>query len=355
MNKWIQTSALAGALGTGVLAGASAHAAETVMLNLRVQPGDRWSQHFVVDQQIQQTIMGQPMPMNQIIGMRLDNEVTQEAGEAGGRWIAVTYGRVWYTQEGPQGQVKYDSQDPPEAVPMAARGFAGLVGQQLTVQMTPDGRVTEVRGLDELTENMIQAMGLPPGPMRDGAAKALKGQMNEDSIKQMMSMATAVYPDRPVGVGDQWQDTAAIGGMTPMTIQSAFELESFDDQSAQIKVTGTIEPDPEAEPFEMNGLKMTAKLSGTQQGTATLNRETGLSTTAQMQQSMDGVMHMTPPGGQAMQIQMSIESRMTLTTLDGVEDAAAPPPPPPPAPPAGASQQAPAPDAEGGQDVVNRE
>ena len=291
-------------------------AQESIMLNLHVEPGQEWVQDFEMQQDLEQTVMGQKMPMKQTIGMRMHSTVTDRPGEAGGRWIQMKYTRVWFKQAGAAGELDYDSADPPAELAPAARGYAGLVGQQLQFEMTPDGRVTEVEGIDELVQNMVEALDLPDGPMKEAATQAMKGQMNEDSIKQMMSLATAIYPPKPVAVGDSWEDRSMLGGMTPMVIDSTFTLKEFDDTTATLAVDGKLAPAPDAQPFEMNGMKMMAQLGGTQNGTTVLDRDTGLAIKSTVQQSMSGTMSMTTPQGQDMDIDMTVESTMTLTTQD---------------------------------------
>ena len=294
----------------------AAWAEPTVMLNVQVEPGDTWKQEFVVDQDIEQTMQGQQIPMKQTIGMVLGNRVLDRAGEDGGRWIELTYDRVWFSQRGPAGQLDYDSADAGAEVPMAARGFSGLVGRSLTMEMMPDGQVTRIEGLPEMIDQMLAAMDLPEGPLRDSVRDSLEGQMSEEAIKQMMSMATAIYPDRAVAVGDRWTDRSSMGGITPMTIDSTFELESFDDRHATLKVGGELTPAENAQPTEINGMTMVAELGGQQSGQTVLDRTTGLAQVSDLQQTVAGRMTMTMPSGEVMEVDMSVASKMTLRTLE---------------------------------------
>lgn len=294
-----------------------AMAAEQIELKLHLTPGQSMRQELKVEQQIDQSMMNQPaMKMTQLMGFTMRFEVLDRPANPGGAWVKLTYTRVQFVQDGPMGHMAYDSEDPPASVPMMARGFQGLVDRTLQVQFDADGEVVTIEGIEAMIDQVIASMDLPEGPAKDAAEQATRSQLNQDTMKQMMSMGSAAFPDRPVAVGDQWDDQQAMGGMMPMTIQSAYTFDAFDDDTATLAFDGKVMPNPEAQPFAMGESDMDMEFTGTMTGETVLDRQTGWTRSALITQDLDGGMTINTADGQSMNIDMKIVSKTTITTLE---------------------------------------
>ncbi|MEO1236721.1 MAG: DUF6263 family protein [Planctomycetota bacterium] len=138
----------------------------------------------------------------------------------------------------------------------------------------------------------------------------------------MMQMSSALFPPGPVSRGDSWDDTSSIGGMMPMTVDSRITLTDFDDDTAELAVTGAIGPNADAGPFVMGETEIDAELTGTQSGTTVLDRATGVARSTTMQQEMAGGMTILAAEGREFDIEMTIKGRITLTTIDPAPGAA---------------------------------
>ena len=93
---------------------AAAAAAEPVELNLDLKLGDSFTQTMRTEQQIEQTVMGQSVQMDQVNEVTYTSEVLDRASDQpGGLWVATQYDRVVFEQSGPMGEMRYDSADPP--------------------------------------------------------------------------------------------------------------------------------------------------------------------------------------------------------------------------------------------------
>ena len=303
-------------LAMAVLTSSSAPAADAdkLDLKLRVKKGDAYHVGLVIDQDITQTVPGaaQPQSMKQKIGMGYRMEV-QDVDAEGNATLRTVYEDVSFRQEGPAGLVEFDSSKPAGEVPPAARGFAALAGQQFTIVLTRDGKVTEVRGVQEMLDAVVGKLDLPPGPTRDGMAKMMKEQFGETAMKEQMQNLFAFYPAQPVAVGESWTHNVRISMGFPMVLENTYTLKSRQGGLATIAVETKLSPNPDAKPMEIGAVSIAYALSGTQSGETTIDEATGWTTGAKLKQDIAGEMTMTA-GGNAQKVPLAIKSDVTLTS-----------------------------------------
>jgi hypothetical protein len=270
---------------------------------------------MTMDQEIVQWLQGNETEMLQIIGMGETFKVT-DVDDEGAMTIKASFGPVYMKVEGPQGTFEYDSEDPPDEVPLPAQGMAALVGCSFTVKFTPEGKIEELTGVDEMFDKIIEAIELPDEQMKDQMIEDMKKQFGGDALKEMMENMTAIFPDEPVGVGDFWKQKMAITRGFPMIIESTFTLAGREDGVAELEVESTIQPNPDAEPMKMGGMTMKIKLKGTQEGTLKIDEATGWFVEGKITQEMEGEMVMSGAPGmeEEMSLPMRIKSTITFET-----------------------------------------
>ncbi len=246
--------------------------------------------------------------------MRYD--VTDRASDAGGTWVAMTYEGIKYKMDGPMGLTDYDSANPPAEVPMMAKGMAALVGQSLQIEFLPSGEVGEIEGVAVMMDKMIDAFDLPEGPAKENMKTTMEMQFNEEMIEQMVAATAGMYPGRPVSRGDTWDEAVTLGGMMPMQIDMDYTLNDFDADTATVGVTGKITPHPGAQPVLMGGMEMDAAFTGEQAGSVVFDRAMGFLISSEVTQDMNGGMTMNMDNGNSLEIEMVIDSTVTMKRLD---------------------------------------
>lgn len=294
----------------------SATADEQITLELNLEPGQSITVEMLTRQDIDQTVQGQALNMDQTIGLTSLYEVLDRPSASGGYWMRMTYTHCRFKQTGQMGEIDFDSDRDEGEVPLMARGFSGLVGQSLVIEFKPDGEVVTVEGIEVMLEKMIDAMDLPEGPAKDAARQVMEEQFNPESLKQMMAMSAGVYPGKPVGLGDAWDDQQSLAGMVPMTVDSRYTLAGFDDQTASLDVSGQISPQLDAEAFKIDQAQMMTKMDGTQTGKVVLDRQTGWVKSSEMTQNIQGQMTVTPPDADPVKIDMVITSTISLRVVE---------------------------------------
>lgn len=269
-----------------------AHAAsDKVELRFRFEEGKSYKLLVTVEQNIVMWIEGEEQEINQTIGIGETFNVKKVDAD-GTATIEVTFGSMSMKMDGPTGQFDYDSEDPPEEIPLPARGFAAMVGQGFTMKMTPDGQVKELSGVGEMLEKIVESLELSEGPMKDMIVEGIKNHFGDKALKEMMEQMLGGFPGKPVGIGDSWSQELTLTMGFPMTIENTCTLIDRKDGVATIKVESTIKPNKDAPPMKIGPMTMKYDLKGTQKGTFKLDEATGWFVGGEMKQKMSGEMTM---------------------------------------------------------------
>lgn len=293
-----------------------AHGQEKTKLRLNLKAGQSYTIAMTMDQKITQTVAGNAQNIAQTIGMTftLKPSKLDPDGTIHGTY---TYDAVRVKMNAPGMVVDYDSATAVDgAVPNnpMAQTFAALVGQSLEVVMTPDGRVTDLKGADRLMEAVVNSVQLPPGA-RAGLEQQIKSQFGDEALKRQFEQMTAIYPEKPVGVGDAWTVEQRMNMGFPMVLKTAYTLKSLSGGKATADVEGTIETGAAAaadgEAAEGDAApapgQPATELSGTQAGTLVIDQATGWLTSGTMKQDIKGKVTVNA-GGQKIEIPMTIKS-----------------------------------------------
>ncbi len=261
--------------------------AKKLDLRLRLEAGQSYGAKMVADQTITQTLGGQTQTMTQTIGMAYTYDV-QSVDADGTMQIKVTYDWILYKQDGPMGTVSYDSANPPATVPEAALGYAALVGRGFSMRLKPNGEIAEVQGVDEMLDQMLDALGVPPGSARDELAASMQSQFGDEAMKESFEKAALFYPDKPVGIGDSWSKVISVETGIPMVLDTTWTLKARKGGVATVETRSAIQRNPKAQPVEMAGTTFTYEMSGEQSGTMQLDEKTGWLLGGTLKQNMAG-------------------------------------------------------------------
>ena len=174
-----------------------------------------------------------------------------EVDDSGNQTISMTFDRMKVSVTGGPVPITYDSEDPATANGPLGKQMGEIIGQTLTMKMTPQGKVVEFGGFDD-------------------ASPQLKQQLEQ--TKDQMSQMVVAFPDKPVDNGDTWTGTMKQGGQMPMTINVTYTLLDQKDGEAIIKVDG----------------KITGQMNGTMTGTMTVDIATGWTSSANLNMKASG-------------------------------------------------------------------
>ena len=270
-----------------VLAASTAFHNDKVSLRLHLKAGDSYRLYNLIDQDINQVVMGQEQAVKQKIGMGYRYDVL--SADDGVYRVKVTYYRIYFEQSGPMGDILYDSENPPETLPMQAKGFAGLQGQSLTLTFNDRGLVQDVAGVDEMLANVMKQFEEIDPAMKAQVEQGLRQQFGAEAIKSQMETMFAIYPEEPVGVGDTWSKDVVLNTGLPLKIATTYRVASIEGGRAALAIQSNITAAGD-EPMNMGGMEIVLDLSGTQKGMATMELGSGMVVASEMEQQVSGDM-----------------------------------------------------------------
>ncbi len=289
--------------------------AAAVQLQWRLAEGKTYYQKTVVDQQITQTVEGKQRKVEQGTGTGLKLEVL-DVNAQGHMRIRYTYLWTRFKQAHTEARLDFDSARRSAVVPAGAEGFAALLGESYVITLTPAGKILDVNGVEQLKEAVLRK--LPAGADAGPLAAAVATYMDKDSLRQMIEVGMAIYPDRPVSPGDSWTKDLSMAIAFPVIIQSKWTLQKVERGVATIALTSTVRSDPSGPPRDTGGRMLSCSLSGTHEGTLHVAEATGLLIASKERQQLKGEITIAPSAGAppTTVLPMTMDTRVTSETSE---------------------------------------
>lgn len=291
-----------------------ARAQDKATLSLRLTKGQKFEQTMETVQKITQDVQGVKQNVDQTMTFVISQNVV-EVDSDGVATVEIVYDAVKWAQTTPAGRTSYDSTKDKEAAG-PAKAFAALVGAKLTGKMGRDGKVTELKGSDELMKKVLDSLDLPPGPQTDLMKKQFKTQFSEESMRKQIENLSAIYPDGPVAVGDTWNKKLETNQGMALSLDTNYTYKGRKDGAVMVDVAGKLGTPADAKPLELGTMKMAMKLSGTQKGTLQLDEKTGMVSASDIVQDIAGTTSVQDANGnELVKFPMTINSKVKVTTV----------------------------------------
>jgi hypothetical protein len=259
----------------------SVQAGQKVQYGLKLAKGRSYDVRMVSDSNIVQESQGQEARSQVSLGFgyRFDVNAVEPNGTAN---VDCTVTWVKFRQKSPQAEMVYDSSDKEHPIPAEVQGFgpAGLLGERFSARITPQGQVQQIRGIAAMRRSMEKK--LPEGPTRDQAMQGLSEEQLTASVKEYFLRPLAIYPDKPVGIGDSWSRSET-SGIAPYDSQTKWTLKARKAGVLIIDADTTMKPKP---PSEQRG----AVMSGQSHGQIEIDDATGRIVSSRTTQAMSGQM-----------------------------------------------------------------
>jgi len=292
---------------------------EKIELGLKLKAGSKYMLTTVTDQEITQTINDQEQTEWRQFSMAHALEV-KNVDAAGKASVSFTCKRVALTRNPQMGpMVEYDSDDPPEQVPLSAVGLAAMVGKSFSMKVTPEGRSTDAKGFEELLRAMIEA--IPEADPRITEIMSQEMKRTCDQTEQGIRLMFDMYPAGPVGIGDSWSKKYELTTPFPMVVDTTWTLIGRKNGAAHIEATSHITVDPDAGAMRIGAAEMTFKPTGPIRAKLTVDEETGLAIGSETEEYGFDCTVTTegPPGGPeriTFPMRIKTQSRFTITPVD---------------------------------------
>jgi len=197
-------------------------------------------------------VMKQTMEMKQkVAGQELGTEMVStnfmiwmidKVDDAGIATVNSEIERMTISMDSPQGKFDIDTASEEELEGTAAKvaqQVSQMVGKKFSQTMNSQGKILSVDMPDEV------AAGNP--------------MMSKEALSQLIKNASPVFPDKPVAVGESWQQestTAMPGGMGGMKIDSTYTYKGTEELDGKTLDLVDIEMEMQFQPQEGSPIKI---------------------------------------------------------------------------------------------------
>ena len=255
-----------------------------IKLNINLKKGESYPLKVITEQQITQAIQGEEKTLDQTItfGYKFDVVDVDEFGVAS---VKFTFDEI--QMKSGMG-ISFDSKDASTLNTPQAKMMSSLIGQSLNMKIKPNGKVEEITGFEEMFDSMFNNTGLPDNEMMTKMKEQIKKQYSSSSLTESMEQAMAIFPDKPVVVGETWTRTLKVNYGMAMSLQNTWTLKERKDGKAIIDVTTTIVSNDAAEPLDLGMMQLKYNLQGEQSGTIIIDEETGWTVSGDIVQNIHG-------------------------------------------------------------------
>lgn len=288
---------------TGMIA-LSACGGSSVDFKFNVPKGTKFNYNVVMDMNIDQNVMGQSVKVDSKITMGYVFEVIDDS--AGWKKMTSTVSKFGMVMNANGMNMNFDSDVPVSDTatgPMAKVGkiFGALKGGQFTFTMNEKGEVGQVMGMHDMINKIVANM-----PATDSAmgAATLGQSFSEESFKQNIQQSFAMYPGKPVKVGDSWTKTLQMNnnGM-PMTLNNTYTMQGVEGDKINVKVDSKITSNGGG---PMPGMQV--DMTGELKGVNSFDKTTGMPVSGADNMKVDMKMKM-----QGQEIPMKMDMKMTIS------------------------------------------
>lgn len=149
-----------------------------------------------------------------------------------------------------------------------------LVGQQISLRISPRGAVSDVRGMDKIWERAFggKIAGMTP-QMQAQMRSSMKKMLGDNFVKEIMRQASGQFSENPVRIGGSWMDRVQTSGAMPFDVSLKRTLQGRANGLLSIGESGTMKIG-DATDIAMTGGNLQMQISGTYSGTTLLDETT---------------------------------------------------------------------------------
>jgi Family of unknown function (DUF6263) len=158
---------------------------------------------------------------------------------------------------------------------MVNRLFGAIKGQQFLMKVDAEGKVQEVKGVQEMGMRIADSLGFDEARKKE-MLQSFSQQFNERSIKEQFERVLYIFPNKEVKVGDSWQKKTNVAGPMGGVYSSTYTVTDIEGDMVTLEEKTKIESDNEQ-----------LKLSGEQTGTLVVDSKTGLVVSADMDMNLE--------------------------------------------------------------------
>lgn len=213
------------------------------MLKFNLENGKGYDYEMMVS--MDQEIMGQPIKLDMTTYYSMD--VSGE--DAGSRTINASFERFKMKTAVSGINLDIDTDKPIigdtadlEKNPMEAMNkvFGAIKGQQFIMKVNAEGKITEVKGFENMAKNIADSLELSEQE-RAEMMKEFDGQFNAGEITKSLERFWYIFPNKEVKVGDSWDKVTEVEGKLPAKYRSTYKVTEIEGDMVTLEESSKIE------------------------------------------------------------------------------------------------------------------
>ncbi len=225
-------------------------------------------------------------PIGTKMGVNAYYSMTVTGDDSSGKSIAVVYDRIGMEMDFLSKHIEFgsDAEDTDlgglggekgaEVMQKMNKVFRAMKGKQFNLKVSPEGKILEVNGLEELMQMIVDSLSAG-NEKKDILKEAFSKQFNPDEIKEQFEQAFFFLPNKAVKVGDSWEKDMETHGIMKSQLHTTYKVKEIEGDMVTLSVKGKIEMSAEG----MNS-------EGEQEGTMVVDSRSGLIVTSDIDQTI---------------------------------------------------------------------
>lgn len=189
--------------------------------------------------------------------------------------------------------------------------LGGLLHKAFQIKLTKNGKVLEVKGVDEVFGSMFDKFPNISEAQKAQITSQIKQSYGVEAFKSSLEMMTSIFPENPVSIGDKWVNKSMVNQGMPLEYNSNFEFIEQTSDSYNIVGNSTIKAKKE-EVIGQTGLPTVFNMEGNMVSHIEVDKNTGWILKAKMDMNLKGDISVTA-GANKMSIPMEMTSK-TVTS-----------------------------------------
>ncbi|HET6558390.1 MAG TPA: DUF6263 family protein [Prolixibacteraceae bacterium] len=272
-----------------------------VLLRLNLDKGANYQMTMVMDNDIDQDVMGQKMKIIQKMEMVSSYKVLDVLPDKN-YVVEYSFGKMKITMDVNGQQTVMDTENVGDNP--AAQSMKDMTAFNLKVTLNNQGKVQQVEGIEEFASKMAGNQQM---------AQTMHMFSDKNSFETFFEQSFGFFPETEVGVGSTWSNSVKMPAYMNMDLMMNYEVAEIGEEQVVLKLLSNINTDG---PIETNGMKMHLKMTGTQNGVMNIDRKSGLEGTSDLTQETDMLMKMkNPESGEEMEFPMKMNSVIKATVV----------------------------------------
>jgi hypothetical protein len=262
---------------------------DRITLQYNMKKGEIYKHNMASNTDLVMTVMGQEMKINMAMYMKMTYEV-KDVRNGGDYALEVKFKEMKLAPGG--ASMSFDSNTSDSIVTIENPGllFRAIIDKPFEIVIDKIGKVQSITGMEKFHEYILGSFDENlPEEVKQQIITQVGGQFTEQSFKSQFEQSTGCFPDKPVKIGDKWNNKSSIRVSTNITVNLDMDtrLKSVEDSVATVSFEGTIST-PEGSVQEINGISAKMNIKGSHKGTMKLNMNTGWIISSDMTHNFTG-------------------------------------------------------------------